>query len=205
MEHKIIGVWLIILTAYGPWHVHAAVDCTATGSGRFIDPDDSTCTKFSLCLYLPGKCQYKAFDYTCPTYTIFDPALTVCTSATNFVCNSKCPGEGIFPDPDSTDCTSYLICVGDGKGFVNTVVKCPENTLFNPSTTVCEFDYICPKKVSCSSKGYFANKNDKTCQSYYYCSLLANGEYVRYDYKCPGIWKFSPIFRGCTPLYNCRN
>lgn len=195
-----------IITANRPWHVQAAVDCTANGRGNFLDPEDSTCTKFSLCLYLPGNCQYKAFDYTCPAYTIFDPALSICTSATNFVCGSKCPEEGYFPDPDSIDCSSFLNCISDDKGsFISNLQTCPDGSVFDPAAGYCTNGYICPENVRCNAKGYFADKKDKTCQNYYYCSLLANGQYVSYDYKCPGIWKFNPTFNVCTPFYDCRN
>ncbi|XP_041972655.1 uncharacterized protein LOC121728552 [Aricia agestis] len=192
------------------WQARGAVNCTATGAGRFAEPDDTTCQNYTLCV-LSGS-TYLSYDYVCPTTSLFNPNTAMCTTdytcpttTTNTTSTSICTAEGYFADSNSTDCSSYIECVDINGTYTETTFTCPNNTYFNPNTTLCESDYNCTTTATfaCSAAGRFANSADTTCQTYYFCVLQSDGTYVQYEYTCPTTSVFNPTTRMCTTSYTC--
>lgn len=190
------------------WQVHGAVNCTSTGAGRYADTDDTTCKNYTLCVYVSASNSYDSYDYVCPTTSVFSPVSKVCT--TNYVCNntnstssSVCTADGYIANPSSTNCTSYIECVEINSTYVETVLTCPEDTYFDPNTTLCEANYNCTTTVSCTSAGRIADTSDTTCQTYYLCVLASNGTLLQYTYTCPSTSVFSPNSDQCTTSYTC--
>ncbi|XP_061706008.1 uncharacterized protein LOC133516954 [Cydia pomonella] len=193
------------------WQAHAAVNCTS--AGRFADPDDTTCQNYTLCVYDSSTGTYLSYNYVCPTTSVFNPNTAQCTASTNYVCNvtttntttSVCTEDGYIADPDSTNCTSYIECVEINGTFVETTYTCPDDTYYNPNTTLCESDYNCTttSTFTCTAAGRYANTTDTTCQTYIYCVLASNGTYLEYDYTCPTTSVFNPNTAQCTTSYTC--
>lgn len=191
------------------WQVQASVDCTAEGAGRFTDGTDTNCKNYTLCILNPTTNTYVAYDYTCPTTSMFSPDIGQCT--TNYVCDvtntppstSVCTTEGWMADPTSFNCSSYISCVDINGVFEETSYTCPDTTFYNPQTTLCEPNYICPTIFNCAAVGRFPNTADTTCQSYYMCVSTAGNTYVQYEYTCPSTSVFSPITTACTTTYPC--
>lgn len=197
------------------WQAHATVNCTA--AGRFADPADTTCKNYTLCVYDSSTGTYLAYDYVCPTSSVFSTVTSQCTASTNYVCNvtttttnttsSVCTADGYVADPNSTNCTTYIQCVEVNGTYIETTYTCPSNTYFNPNTTLCESDYNCTTTsnttFTCTTAGRFADPTDTTCQDYYYCVLLSNGTFAQYEYTCPSTSLFNPSTQVCTSSYTC--
>ncbi|XP_068627979.1 uncharacterized protein [Battus philenor] len=209
-----IALFVVLSIAY---QAHGAVNCTATGAGRFADPADTTCKNYTLCVLVPNTNTFVAYNYVCPTTSVFNPASKRCTASSNFVCNVTAPGsttttpappavctaDGYVADPSVTDCTSYIECVQINGTFTQTVYTCPNGTLYNPNTTLCEVNYVCP--FTCTASGRYANPQDANCKTYFMCVLNNNGSFSQYQYTCPSTSVFSPIARMCTTSYTCNN
>ncbi|KAJ0179468.1 hypothetical protein K1T71_005180 [Dendrolimus kikuchii] len=58
---------------------------TCTSAGRFANSDDSTCKTYYLCTELSNG-TYVAYNYTCPSTSVFNPSSQVCT--TSYTCGS---------------------------------------------------------------------------------------------------------------------
>ncbi|CAG9792118.1 unnamed protein product [Diatraea saccharalis] len=187
--------------------VQSAVDCNTTGVGRFADPTDTTCKKYTLCVYNSSTKIYTSYNYTCPT-TLFNPNTGTCSP--DYVCevtnpaSSLCTEDGYIPNPNS-NCTGFIECVKINNTFTATNYSCPDDTFFNPNTTLCETSYKCPTPTfTCTAAGRFANEADSTCQTYYMCVLVSsNGTYVQEKYNCPSTSVFSPSSSFCTTSYAC--
>ncbi|XP_063530441.1 uncharacterized protein LOC134741547 [Cydia strobilella] len=198
-----VAVFLVLCCM---WQAHAAVNCTA--AGRFADPDDTTCQNYTLCVYDSSTSTYLSYNYVCPTTSVFNPNTAQCTASTNYVCNvttSVCTEDGYIADPDSTNCTTYIQCVEINGTFVETTYTCPDDTYYDPNTTLCESDYNCTttSTFTCTAAGRYANTTDTTCQTYIYCVLASNGTYLEYDYTCPSTSVFNPNTAQCTTSYTC--
>ncbi|KAM3968052.1 uncharacterized protein ACR2FA_005043 [Aphomia sociella] len=209
MVNKIaIGAFLVLCLA---WQTYAAVNCTATGAGRYADTDDTTCQNYTLCVLNSTSGTYISYNYVCPTTSVFNPTTSQCTASSNYVCNvtnttsSVCTEDGYIADPDSTNCTTYIECVEIDGSYIETTYTCPDDTYFDPNTTLCEADYNCTSTTSfnCTSAGRFADTTDTTCQTYYLCVLASNGTFYEYNYTCPSTSVFSPTERLCTTSYTC--
>ncbi|XP_075972439.1 uncharacterized protein LOC142974161 [Anticarsia gemmatalis] len=206
----IIAVFMLCVFA---WQAHAAVNCTA--AGRFADPADTTCQNYTLCVYSSTTASFLAYNYVCPTTSVFSPTLSQCTASTNYVCNvtttttttSVCTADGFIADSTSTDCSTYIQCVQINGTYTETTLTCPTNTFYNPTTTFCEADYNCTTTTtfSCSTAGRFADTTDTTCQNYFYCVLLSTGTFTQYNYTCPSTSLFNPTTAQCTSTYTCTN
>ncbi|XP_072941885.1 uncharacterized protein [Epargyreus clarus] len=188
--------------------VFAAVDCKQTGAGRFPVPEDTTCQRYTLCVYDSTNKSYLAYNYVCPTTSVFNPNTSKCTASGNYQCKVTivCTADGYVANPKSTDCTSYIECVKINGIFIETIYTCPDTTFFNPSTSFCEYDYTCTtkKEFKCSAPGRFADTSDNTCKNYYFC-VLANGLYTQYKYTCPSDSVFNPTSKVCTSSYKCNS
>ncbi|CAH2062948.1 unnamed protein product, partial [Iphiclides podalirius] len=209
----------IVLVLSVVWQAQAAVNCTSTGAGRFADPDDTTCQNYTLCVYVSSTASYLSYNYVCPTTSVFDPSTSKCTASGNYVCNvttasnttssSVCTADGYVADPSSTNCTTYIECVEINGTYTETTLTCPDDTYFDPNTTLCESDYNCTSSdnttftFSCTAAGRFADTADTTCQTYYLCVSYSNGTYAQYEYTCPTTSVFSPTAKVCTTSYTC--
>ncbi|XP_053600388.1 nuclear pore complex protein DDB_G0274915-like [Plodia interpunctella] len=215
METKIsIGLLLVFCAA---WQAHAAVTCTA--AGRFADTSDTTCQNYTLCVYNNSTGTYLAYNYTCPTTSVFSPTISQCTASSNYVCNntsttsstnsaSVCTADGYFADPSSTNCSSYIECVEINGAYTETTYTCPTDTYFNPNTTLCESDYNCTttSTFNCTAAGRFADTTDTTCQAYFFCVYdSSTTSYIQYNYTCPSTSLFNPNTALCTASYTCTN
>lgn len=146
---------------------------------------------------------------------MFDPNTSQCTAASNYVCTvttnttntttDVCTADGYFADPSVTNCSSYIQCVLINGTYTETTYTCPTDTYYNPNTTLCDASYNCTSTstFTCTASGRFANTADTTCQTYFYCVLLATGSYTQYNYTCPTTSVFSPITSLCTTSYTC--
>lgn len=189
------------------WQVYTQ-STTCTASGRFA-VSGTNCKNYTYCVYVSSNGSYVAYNYVCPTTSVFNPNLRQCT--TNYICtdnststtnsSSVCTADGYFANPNVTDCSSYIECVEINGTYTETVYVCPTDTYYDPSTTFCEADYTCA--YNCTAAGRFANTSDTTCKTYYFCVLASNGTYVSYEYTCPSTSVFSPTASVCTTSYTC--
>ncbi|KAG6450727.1 probable endochitinase [Manduca sexta] len=221
MDRKLgLTVFFVLCTI---WQVNAAVNCTATGAGRFTDGTDPTCQNYTYCVFVSSNSSYLAYNYVCPSTSVFNPASAKCTASTNYVCNvttpapantSVCTADGFVADPNAVNCSSYIQCVQINGTFDETTFTCPANTFYDPNTTLCDSNYTCTTNTppaantttapfTCSTVGRFANSADTACKTYYYCVLANNGTFVQYNYTCPTTSVFSPTSRLCTTSYTC--
>ncbi|XP_026747351.1 uncharacterized protein LOC113508482 [Trichoplusia ni] len=208
MEKQVIIT--VLLLSVCAWQAHAVVNCTATGAGRFADPADATCQNYTLCIFNAATATYVSYNYVCPTTSLFSPTLSQCTSTytcpntTNVaptVPAATCTADGFVADPASTDCSTYIQCVLINGVYSQTQLTCPTGTFYNPTTTLCDPNYVCG--FTCTTAGRFPNTADTTCQSYYYCVLLATGLFTQVNYTCPTTSVFSPLTSVCTTTYTC--
>ncbi|CAD0198708.1 unnamed protein product [Chrysodeixis includens] len=193
------------------WQAHAAVNCATTGAGRHPDLADPTCKNYTLCIYVKTSNSYLSYNTVCPSVTLFDPKISRCTSPNNFKCQvsvppkSVCTAEGFIPDPNSSNCSSYIECIDINGTFGEWKYDCPKNTYFNPNSSFCEPDYNCSsaKGFTCAKAGRVADETDNTCKRYYYCVALATGLFTQYNYTCPSTSLFNPNTKLCTSKYQC--
>ncbi|XP_038223194.1 chitin-binding domain protein cbd-1-like [Zerene cesonia] len=209
-----------MLISCAAWQAHAAVNCTT--AGRFADTDDTTCQNYYLCVYISSTSSFTAYNYTCPTTSLFNPTTQVCT--TDYECTSTnttnttdsstsvCTEDGYVADSNSTDCSSYIQCVSINGTFEETTLTCPNTTYFNPNTTYCDSNYTCPATSdnststttdTCTTTGRIADTSDTTCQTYYLCVELSDGTLEQYTYTCPSTSVFNPNTGLCTTNYTC--
>ncbi|CAH0669192.1 unnamed protein product [Spodoptera exigua] len=86
MMKTTIGVVAILAFCF-VWHAYATANCTATGPGRYVEPNDNTCKNYTLCVYITANNTYLAYNYVCPTTSLFNPNLARCTS--NYTCTTN--------------------------------------------------------------------------------------------------------------------
>lgn len=199
------------------WQAQADVNCTSTGAGRFANPDDITCQNYTLCTYISSTDSYVATDYFCPSSSVFNTNTSQCTNSSNYVCNvSVCTAEAYFADPSSTNCSSYIECISINDTYTETTYTCPDNTLYNPNTTLCEGDYNCTDSTSsstvnsttnttsstCTADGYYADQSSTNCSSYIEC-IFVDDTYIETTYDCPNDTLFNPNTTLCDSNYNC--
>ncbi|KAG7305492.1 hypothetical protein JYU34_009561 [Plutella xylostella] len=208
MELKeVLGV---VITVGLAWYAHAAVTCD--GPGRFADPADTTCQRYTLCVYDASTAGFLSYNYTCPSTSVFNPETARCTDSSNYECvapaaneTSICTADGYIPDPDAVNCTTYIECVEVNGTFIENPLNCPPASFFNPTSGLCEGTYVCPTTAafSCTAPGRFADTTDPSCQAYFLCVPLLNGTLTHYSYTCPSTSVFNPGTSLCTSNYNC--
>ncbi|CAK1551946.1 unnamed protein product [Leptosia nina] len=204
---------IVILFSCTTWQVHGAVNCTS--AGRYADPADATCKRYTLCVFISVNNSFISYDYTCPTTSVFSPVSRQCT--TSYVCNNTnsttptnstgftCTTNGFFANPNAVDCSTYIQCVSINGTFDQSILTCPNNTFYNPNTTLCDFNYNCTQTptATCTSAGRIPDTTDTTCQRYFLCIATTNGTLLQYNYTCPSTSVFSPTARLCTTNYTC--
>ncbi|CAH2092179.1 unnamed protein product [Euphydryas editha] len=212
MEGKLyIATFLVICLVWQAQAQTQGVNCAQTGAGRFPDPTDTTCKNYTLCVSLNNATnQYISYNYVCPTTSLFNPLTRLCT--TNYVCNTTttnpvpptttvCTVEGFTANPNSADCTSFIQCVLQNGVLTPFPQTCPQGTFYDPATTLCEGNYVCP--VTCAAAGRFPDTSTTGCRNYFLCAAAANGTLTRYQYTCPGTSVFNPNTGICTTTYTC--
>ncbi|XP_028163893.1 location of vulva defective 1-like isoform X2 [Ostrinia furnacalis] len=229
-NHINIAVFLVLCVA---WQAYGAtVNCTATGAGRFANSDDTTCQNYTLCVYDSSTGTYLSYDYVCPSTSVFNPNTGLCTASSNYACTvttttvatttvstETCTAEGFFVDSSSSDCSTYIQCVLIDGTYDETTLTCPNNTYYNPNTTLCDSDYECTTTTttvtteatttvstsfSCTAAGRYANPADSTCKTYYYCvATTTTGNFTEYLYTCPSTSLFNPTSKLCSGSYTC--
>ncbi|KAL2733984.1 hypothetical protein V1478_003682 [Vespula squamosa] len=89
----------------------------------------------------------------CPDGTVFDPNRKTCVLPTQYTCEMlpmttadpyKCLTSGRFPIDDPT-CQKYYLCYWSAKGYLKKILKCPNQTIFDPTRKLCVLRtaYIC--------------------------------------------------------------
>lgn len=118
--------------------------------GRYPIPESIDCRSYYSC-QLNSDGYLEATIVRCPGATIFDS--TRCVAISSYTCPGPttsttevqiteitstespngfvCPGEGRYPNPESSDCKTYYSCVKNSDGYVvSTLYTCPGNTIF---------------------------------------------------------------------------
>lgn len=198
----------------GTWVAHAAVNCSVTGSGQFADPTDVNCKNYTVCIKLKDTNMYMMYHTACPTFTVFDPSTSNCTTPEKYTCRRRtpvtivtdkfkfCSYEGYIADPHPSNCTTFIQCINVFGIFTQLRHTCPAKTYYNPNTTLCDPLYKC-KDFYCSSPGRFADTLDPTCRNYYYCIPMYNGTFAQYEIVCPEDMMFHARDKICTMDYYC--
>ncbi|CAG9820220.1 unnamed protein product, partial [Phaedon cochleariae] len=164
--------------------------------GRFRNLNDLTCQTYYLCDLL-GNGSYIQTEYSCPNESYFDSITQECET------NYTCPCEDFSTLTSDSIFTSTIASQTDGSVSVDkTTISEITSTIINTTTEPCEYmedsEYF-----SCSSKGRYRNLNDRTCQTYYLCSQLRNGSFIRTLYTCPDGSYFNQVNEKCEANYKC--
>jgi hypothetical protein len=136
-------------------------------------------------------------------------------------CSTKL--NGLYSNPEVTDCTQYVKCYPYNGNMIGAVYNCIGTTLFNPQVSYCEPGYVCGAQTStvqtttassafnannwCATqnKGYHAYPVDSTnCIDFVYC-YLSNGVMMGNVYSCTGSTRFNPTALYCQPGYSCQS
>ncbi|XP_037049509.1 uncharacterized protein LOC119083818 [Bradysia coprophila] len=127
-----------------------------------------------------------------------------------------CPSKGVFPNTDSNDCTTFVIC---DSSLNPTVQHCSWNTYFWPEKNGCYSEYDCASNSMpgntdpCEgfTDNYIPDKSSTDCTKYFDCLVInynSDGGYepistVR-SQQCSSGTTFRPGY-GCTTNYQCLN
>ncbi|KAF7405869.1 hypothetical protein HZH68_005238 [Vespula germanica] len=122
-----------------------------SGSGR-LPLNDISCQYY-----------YKCFEglptiFKCPDDTVFDPIKKTCVLPTQYPCDMlpqtttnpyKCLTSGRFPIDDPT-CQKYYLCYWSAKGYLKKILKCPNQTIFDPIRKLCVLrtTYTCSESTT---------------------------------------------------------
>lgn len=191
------------------------------------DPSSSDCSKYIQCnlgyVYNDQSFQYKqATTVQCDSGSAFKPG-SGCVSG--YQCsNYACTSEGLFVNPNSVDCTTYVQCWKLDRwlnsGLVSTlnanVIACPSNTKFNPQFNKCDSFYNCdgndphggadPCAEYNGANPIVPNPYDSTQKSYISCRYGESGGYGSDGYvsidgilkeQCPEKTFFSSLLGKC--------
>lgn len=150
-----MGAFLIIFKAFPLIllifeSVKAQIVCTESG---FFPLGDANCQYYYLCTK-----DLKSFIFKCPDGTVFDSIKQACvlpmqsTSCTITTTTNpyECPTSGRFPIIDPT-CQKYYLCYWNTNGYARKMLKCPNQTIFDPNRKLCVLrtSYVC-KTVTAS-------------------------------------------------------
>lgn len=174
-------------------------------------PDSSDCSEYIRCslgnVYNGQSLQYtQALKVQCESGSGYRPNYG-CVSG--YKCaNYPCTGEGVFPNPNSADCTTFVECWkrtlwlngGTVTSLHSNVVSCPSNSKFNPHLKKCDSIYVCgqndPHGGIDPCEGYYVsnpivpNPFDSTQKSYLSCRYEDRDGYpIGYSVSRDGIFK----------------
>ncbi|CAH0628729.1 unnamed protein product [Chrysodeixis includens] len=206
------------------------IDCQENDDGSF-NKVIATCTENS---YFDPDTALCDFDYKCPSDSGSSTDSANVTDSTNSTWSTNssfiCTSQGYFADPDSTNCTAYIECQEDSGDYKEVSNICPENTFYNPNTTLCDFDYKCPTATdsdnsssgdsdadssdtdttdtsnttfNCTAQGFFADPDSTNCTSYIECQEDSTGAYTDVKYPCPDGTYYNPDTTLCDFDYKC--
>lgn len=129
-----------------------------------------------------------------------------------------CPGEGVFPNPDTNDCKTFVICDADLNS--SRVSSCTGDTYFWPAKKGCFSQYNCADDIMpgntnpCEGFGNSESIPDKyspDCSKYLYCLttnifIIGSREPVKVPkvsiQQCPSGTFFRPGY-GCINSHRC--
>lgn len=127
----------------------------------------------------------------------------------------KCPAQGNFPHPTSTNPRRYIECRQTESGtYVAKVKSCTETEVFDPSSQKCEpranFGRILlaesaeDDSFTCEATGLYEDDDSPNCEGYYQC-VEQDGVLKAVSRTCPNGEIFMPELSTCvTPqFYNC--
>ncbi|XP_049865665.1 uncharacterized protein LOC126366556 [Pectinophora gossypiella] len=123
-----------------------SVSSECTARGRFPNDIVEDCRGYTTCIATATS--FYQYDLACPPNFIFNHFDNQCTNATGYQCLPKynCTELGTFPNTESTDCSSYIVCIQGLSGLTARLVNCPEDKIFNPIVESCLNTslYMCP-------------------------------------------------------------
>lgn len=159
------------------------------------------------------------------------PIPTTETTSTTVKPVANCHSPGRIPAPESKDCKSYILCLGQGNGeFIENYVNCPATTIFSAELAKCvpESIYKCengqavttpvpittlsdeivtePKEHECIKQGRFADNTVSGCRGYNLCIATEGDSFIKVQYLCPETTLFSPDSEKCVRAseYECK-
>lgn len=138
----IFKAFLLILLIFES--VKAQIVCTEPGRYPL---GDTNCQYYYLCTE-----DFKLIIFKCPDGTVFDTDKSACvlpTQSTSCMITTtanpyQCSTSGRFPINDPT-CQKYYLCYRDTNGYAKKMLKCPNQTIFDPRRKLCVLrtSYIC--------------------------------------------------------------
>ncbi|XP_045480800.1 mucin-5AC-like [Harmonia axyridis] len=142
-----------------------------------------------------------------------------------------CIKAGRYDNPSDDTCNSFYLCSFTLNGeLIQTQYSCPEKSLFLPKSATCSKNYTCPRvsratrdlveietinnvhyqcrtkirgNYECKRSGKYADLTESSCRTYYLCSLLQSGKYMKTKYECPEGTLFDPSSQKCHTSYEC--
>uniref|UniRef100_A0A182W5J4 Chitin-binding type-2 domain-containing protein n=1 Tax=Anopheles minimus TaxID=112268 RepID=A0A182W5J4_9DIPT len=144
----------------------------------------------------------------------------------------QCPGEGRYPDPNSSNCESYIMCVNNSIGSLTPIqFLCSPGTIFSATAGYCvsAVSHSCEHETSsseppttvsptgtttimptpipfvCPGVGRYPNPGSIYCKSYYLCLPDAQQNLIAVELSCPGSSIFATDDNRCAPAeeYRC--
>ncbi|XP_030372028.1 peritrophin-48 [Scaptodrosophila lebanonensis] len=176
--------------------------CAAVQNGFVADP--YSCSDYYYCLNGNGT------HGQCNSGMNYNPGTEDCIR--NFTCTQTMLPDSycnILPDgvfiKDPTSCNGYQMC------WQGVVINgtCPDTFYFSAANGECEYpqnvtcaiteEPLIAKSGECSSAGQFVS-DGSTCNGYYYCQQLDNGEMELVHGECASAYFFSAADGGaCVP------
>lgn len=191
---------------------------TCQEQGIFANTDSNDCKTFVSC-----DSSLVSSIQNCRDNTYFWPEQKGCFSnydcATSSMLDNINPCEGSIyygyeNVPDSSDCSSYLVCdsttmyLGNVEALVPQVYsrKCYGETAYRPDYG-CVDDYQC-SDYQCTAEGLFEDPNANDCSTFVTCSKFITSHnpsvpFYAFLNTCPSDTKFNPMLNKCDGFYNC--
>ncbi|KAL5290923.1 hypothetical protein ACFFRR_010361 [Megaselia abdita] len=148
--------------------------CLLMANGTQI-ADQTDCTLYYQCI------QGTPIAYSCPTGTMYNKDISVCTIPSQSTCasiNSYCQymnGAGFVADPIS--CNGYYYC--DGTSAIGQHSNCPSGENFNPNSQACAY----ANTYSCGSPDT-SNPVTATPEENEMCTLVPSNTYFGVSTDC---------------------
>ncbi|XP_052899972.1 mucin-5AC-like [Anopheles moucheti] len=118
------------------------VELSCPGGSIFAN-DELRCVPSEEYQCVQGTATTGVMTTTTPVATT---TTTTTTRATTISMAGTCTMAGIFPTNTPNDCSSYQFCgMLTTGGFVEVILKCEGNKLFDEQNKVCSDNYVCPR------------------------------------------------------------
>ncbi|XP_076269015.1 uncharacterized protein LOC143201683 [Rhynchophorus ferrugineus] len=163
---------------------------SCTDTGRYPNPNDSTCRSYYYCYYWQSVNRLKWYFYNC-SVGYFNPNTGSCDL------NYKCPCSSTTDEVStSSPTTLFMVSSTVTIDAGTTTDTLPVTTTDISITTVSSI-------FNCTDTGRYPNTADLSCKSYYYCyNWQSIGEFRWYLYNCSA-GLFNPNTGSCDPNYKC--